>query len=59
MKNELLYNIRAIVHSLDGVDVSGKESVYRMRDAFLLLEGVEQYLLKLPDEQEQENNGGE
>ena len=52
MKQELFNSLNVLWDSLSGVHVSGKENIYRMRDAFVILDGMLKYVSNLPEEEQ-------
>ena len=54
MKKEILNSLRILNSSLEKVNATGRESVLNMRDAFIVLDGIYDYVNKLPEEEPQE-----
>lgn len=52
MKQELLNNTNLALYKLNNVSVRGEESIANMRDSFILLHGIADYLSSLPDDTE-------
>ena len=53
MKKELLSSISTALNTLGGVNVYGRDNIHRMSDVFKILEGIAQYVSRLPDEVEE------
>lgn len=51
MKQELLNNTNLILYKLNNVYVRGEENIANLRDSFMLLHGMAEYLSTLPDDE--------
>lgn len=53
MKKEFIDSLNVLSNVLSGVTISGRDNIFRMRDAFFVLDGMVKYVTNLPDETEE------
>lgn len=54
MKKELMGSLNVLNNALEGIEVKGRSNVLRMRDAFIVLDGICKYVNDLPDGEAEE-----